>query len=141
MHVVGQAIASVSLSLASSSLVHTLADFDVRCGSLGLVFTATNGGYEAFFLVVTNCVVYCGCFLVWIAHFVFVPQRAQASWCAWRLLRWRSKGMRPRFLVVTVAWKTGKLGISHFTSLSSISGGVANSRDVAPCSCSQAHRG
>ena len=141
MHVVGQAVASASLSLVSSSLVHTLTDFGVRCGSLGLVFVATIGGSEAFLLVVTNCVMYCGCFLVWVAHFVFVPQRARASWCAWRLLRSRSKGMRPRFLVVTVALKTGKLGISHFTSLSSISGGFANSRDVAPCSCSRAHRG
>ena len=47
MHVVGQAVASASLSLVSSSLVHTLADFEVRCGSSGLVFAATIGGYEA----------------------------------------------------------------------------------------------
>ena len=50
MHVVGQAVVSASLSLVSSSLVHTLTDSDVHCGSLRLVFAATNGGSEAFFL-------------------------------------------------------------------------------------------
>ena len=49
MHVVGQAVASASLSLVSSSLVHTLTDFDVRCGSSALVFVATIGGSEASF--------------------------------------------------------------------------------------------